>query len=99
MQIIIESIIKETTIKSKSFEYKTKIIEGTLNDNNILDADVVVPLKNLSNFWISFDLPLINCEIELNLSCSRYRIISEISRTPAVAANPPVPTLEPTQKI
>ena len=60
---------KSTT--SKSFEYKTKIIRRTPNDNNVLDAEVVVPLKYLSNFWRSLDLPLINCEIELDLSLSR----------------------------
>ena len=38
------------TIKSKSFEYKTNLIGGTPNDNNTLDAEVVVPLKYLSNF-------------------------------------------------
>ena len=63
---------KSTT--SKSFEYKTKIIRRTPNDNNVLDAEVVVPLKYLSNFWRSLDLPLINCQIELDLSLSRYCI-------------------------
>ena len=33
------------TITSKSFEYKTKLIGSTPNDNNILDAEVVVPLN------------------------------------------------------
>ena len=56
------------TTTSKSFEYKTKILGTTPNDKNILDAEVVVPLKYLSNFWRSLDLPLINCEIELDLS-------------------------------
>ena len=36
--------------KSKSLEYKTKITGGTTADNNILDAEVVVPLKYLSKF-------------------------------------------------
>ena len=49
------------TITGKSFQYKTKIIGRTPNNNNILDAEVVVPLKYLSNFWRSLDLPLINC--------------------------------------
>ena len=65
--------------------------------NDILDAEVVVPLKYLSNFWRSLDLPLIKCEIKLDLSWSRYFIISEISRTHAVPANPPVPAIEATQ--
>ena len=54
------------TIRSKSFEYKTKIIGSMPNNNNILDAEVV-PLKYLSKFWRSLDLRLINCEIELDL--------------------------------
>ena len=39
---------KKTT--SKSFEYKTKITGSTPADNNILQKEVVVPLKYLSNF-------------------------------------------------
>ena len=58
--------INNKTLTSKSFRYETKIIGATPNNNNnILDAKVVVPLKYLSNFWRSLDFPLINCEIEL----------------------------------
>ena len=35
---------------SKSFEYKSKIIGRTPNNNSRLNAEVV-PLKYLSNFW------------------------------------------------
>ena len=52
------------TITSKPFEYKTKIIGRTPNGNKTLDTEVVVPLKYLS----ILDLPLIKCEIELDLS-------------------------------
>ena len=38
------------TIASKSFEYKTKIIGRTPDDNDILDTEGVLPLKNLINF-------------------------------------------------
>ena len=38
------------TITSKSFEYKTKLLGRTSNNNNILDAEVLFPLKHLSNF-------------------------------------------------
>ena len=76
------------TIASKSFEYKTKIKGRTPNDNNSLNAEVVVLLKYFSNFWRFLDLPLINCEIELDLSSSKKHIVSEISITPRVAGNP-----------
>ena len=57
-----------------------------------------MPLKYLSNFWRFRDLPLINCEIELDLSWSKESIISEISKTAAVAANPPNPAREVTER-
>ena len=40
------------TITSKSFEYKTKLIGSTPNNNNTLDSEVVVPLKYFSNLRI-----------------------------------------------
>ena len=47
------------TTKSKSFEWKTKIIEKTSANNNTLDIEVVVTLKCWSNFWRSLNLPLL----------------------------------------
>ena len=69
------------TIASKSFEYKKKLMGSTPEDNNILDAEVVIPLKYLSNFWRSFDLPLINCEIEFDLLWSKECVVSSINST------------------
>ena len=53
------------TRKSKSFEYKTKLIGSTPNTDTRLDVEVVVPLKDLSNFRRSPNLPWINCKIEI----------------------------------
>ena len=69
------------TMTSKSFEYKTKLVERTPTINNMLDAENVIPLKYLSNFWRSLDLSLIYCEIKLDLSWSDKCVISETSRT------------------
>ena len=44
-------INKNKIITSKSFKYKTKIIGSTPNDMNTLDAEVVISLNYLSNFW------------------------------------------------
>ena len=38
-------INNDKTITRKSFDYKTKSKGSTPNDNDILDAEVVVPLK------------------------------------------------------
>ena len=87
-------ISNNKTVTSKSFEYKTKIIAGTPEDNTLY-AEVVVSLKYLSSFWRSLDLPIINCKIELDLSCSKKCVISGILITHAMPgkpnANPIVP--------
>ena len=44
---------------------------GSMPNNNILDAEVVVPLKYLNNFLEFLDLPMINCEIELELKWTK----------------------------
>ena len=56
---------------SKCFDYKTSIT-GKLEDGNRRkeDAEIVVPLKYLSNFWSTLDMHLINCEVSLILTWS-----------------------------
>ena len=46
----------------------------------------------MTNFLGALDLPLIDCEIELDLSRSKSWIISETLSTTVIAANPPNPT-------
>ena len=55
---------------SKSFDYKADFIEDDMTHNNLTknDVKIVVPLKYLSNFWRSLNIPLINCEVELLLT-------------------------------
>ena len=73
---------------SKSFEYKTKIIGRTPDNSSRLDAEVVVPLEYLNNFWRSLNLPFINCKVELHMSWPRNCLISKISKTPERVTNP-----------
>ena len=66
-----------------------KVIRKTPAENKILNVEVVVPLKHLSNFWRSLHLSLINCEIELGLRWSKYCVIPEVSRTCEVRGDNP----------
>ena len=61
---------------SKSFDYKTKIV-GSLAAGELEkdDVEIAIPLKYLGNFWRSFDIPLINCEITLVLSCYKVCVL------------------------
>ena len=55
---------------SKSFKYKVKITGKAPDDGNTKDVEILAPLKYLSNFWRTLEMPLINCEVELILTWS-----------------------------
>ena len=38
------------------------------NKEGTKKAEIAVPLKHLSNFWKTLDIPLVNCEVSLALS-------------------------------
>ena len=40
------------------------------------NATIAVPLKYLSKFWRSLEIPLINCKIELKLKWTKYCVLS-----------------------
>ena len=48
-----------------SFNFKAKITGQTGNNARIKGAEIMVPLKDLSNSWRTLEMPLINCEINL----------------------------------
>ena len=56
------------TNTTDSFKFKTKITGQTNNDGEINGVEIMVPLKYLSNFWGTLEIPLINCEVELILN-------------------------------
>ena len=45
------------TTESRSFEYEPKMTGSASANNNRLDAEVVVLLKYLTNFWRSLGFP------------------------------------------
>ena len=61
----------------KSFKSKVKIAGKTPNDDNEKDVEIMVPLKYLSNFWRTLEMPLINCEVNLILTWSSTCVITE----------------------
>ena len=61
---------------SESFKSKVKITGKTPNNGNTKDVEIIVPLKYLSNFWRTLEMPLINCEVNLILTWSRDCVIT-----------------------
>ena len=59
-----------------SFKYKANLI-GSTEINGIRNGvKIAVPLKYLSNFWKSLEVPLINCKDELSLKWIENCILS-----------------------
>ena len=54
----------------KSFKYNAEFLRNTEcpRANGILkNTTIAAPLKYLSSFWISLEMPLTNCKVELKL--------------------------------
>ena len=50
-----------------SFNFKLKMTGQTGNDGT-KNVEIMVPLKYLSNFWRTLEMPVINCEVNLILT-------------------------------
>ena len=61
---------------SESFKSKIKITGKTPDNGNENDVEIMVPLKYLSNFWRTLEMPLINCEVSLMLTWSSTCVIT-----------------------
>ena len=80
----------------ESFKYKTSITRNTYNvddDDDSYDAnkvgknetEIFIPLKYLSSFWRSLNIPLVNCEVKIILTWTKKRVLTDMT----VASNPP----------
>ena len=68
----------KNVVNSSTFKYKNKIIGDTYNVNDDDDGydankegtqkiEIAIPLKYLGNFWRALNIPLISCEVSLEL--------------------------------
>ena len=90
-----ESFKYKTSITGNTYNVDAAIVGDGGNsvpnpdyDENKVDknrTEVVIPLKHLSNFWKTLNIPLINCEIELILNCSKNCVLAYMT----IANNPP----------
>ena len=59
---------------SASYKFKQKIT-GQTGNGGTKDVEIMVPSKYLYNVWRTLEMPLINCEISLQLKWSKKCII------------------------
>ena len=77
-----DTVADLTANNSDSLKYKIKLlgnvteVAGDAAGIRKLNVKVVVPLKYLSNFFRSLEMPLINCKIKLNLTWKKECVLS-----------------------
>ena len=73
-----DAVADLTADNSSSFTYKVSLLGNPVLDSAVAkrSVKVAVPLKYLSNFFRSLEMPLINCKIKLNLTWKKECVLS-----------------------
>ena len=78
-------------VNSNTFKYKNKITGNTynvdagaqgydVNKNGTQEVELAIPLKYLGNFWRALNIPLISCEVFLELKWDRNCVITSLEQ-------------------
>ena len=78
-------------VNSNTFKYKNKITGNTynvdagaqgydVNENGTQEVELAMPLKYLCNFWRALNIPLISCEVSLELKWDKNCIITSLEQ-------------------
>ena len=87
-------------VNSEAFKYKNKITGNTcnvdagvdgydVNKNGKQEIELAIPLKYLGNFWRALNIPLISCEVSLELKWNKNCLITSLEER-QVDAGPPI---------
>ena len=78
-------------VNSEALNYKNKIIGNTynlnadaqgydVNENGTQEVELTIPLKYLGNFWRALTIPLISCEVSLELKWDKNCVITSLEQ-------------------
>ena len=87
-------------VNSNTFKYKNKITGNTfnvdagvdgydVNKNGKQEIELAIPLKYLGNFWRALNIPLISCEVSVELTWNKNYVMTSLEER-QVDAGPPV---------
>ena len=87
-------------VNSNTFKYKNKIIGNTYNvaagaagydanKNGTQTIELAIALKYLGNFWRALNIPIISCEVSLELKWNKNCVITSLKRRAIDKNNPP----------
>ena len=86
-----DNFANRNVVNSETFKYKNKITGNTynvnagvqgynLNKNGTQEIELAIPLKYLANFWRALNIPLISCEVFLELKWNKNCVITSLER-------------------
>ena len=95
-----DNFANRNVVNSEAFKYKNKITGNTynvdagaqgydVNKNGTQKIELAIPLKYLGNFWRALNIPLISCEVFLELKWNKNCVITILEKR-QVDAGPPV---------
>ena len=79
-------------VNSEAFKYKNKITHNTynvnaddddgydVNKNGTQEVKLAIPLKYSGNFWRALNIPLISCEVSLELKWNKNCVITSLEQ-------------------
>ena len=78
-------------VNSNTFKYKNKITGNTynldagtqgydVNKNGTQEVELTIPLQYLGNFWRALNIPLISCEVSLELKWNKNFVITSLEQ-------------------
>ena len=78
-------------VNSEAFKYKNEIAGNTynvdagaqgydVNKNGTQEVELTIPLKYLGNFWRALNIPLISCEVSLELKWDKNCVITSLEQ-------------------
>ena len=68
----------DSITNSTSFKYKSSITGKIVLNRSTKKVEFAVPLKHLSNFWRTLDVPSINCKVSLTLTWSDNCVLTDM---------------------
>ena len=69
---------------SNPFKFKSRVLNNTDNTGTV-NVEMTAPVKYLSNFWVTLEMPVMNCEINLIIAWSANCVICGVDRATTVA--------------
>ena len=102
-----DNFANRNVVNSEAFKFKNKITGNTynvdtdaqgcdVNKNGTQKIELAIPLKYLGNFWIALNIPLISCEVFLELKWNKNCVITSLEQRQADAGPPVVRDNAPT---